>query len=148
MTTRIEADLLSAGTRGRTVELQVTPDLTWSGSTTDGTDTQVFAWNSDLADMLALPNEDASPLDDLYNNYEGADDDLFEMLMSRALESVPTGDVQEACFICLEAPGAELQWVRTHACGHLFHDVCVRSWFANHTTCPTCRAVAIGVYFN
>lgn len=81
-----------------------------------------------------------------------------QQMVSNALETAVAvavvGDLHEiepCCFICLEpAPAQEQdqeqdqeqeqeQWVRTRACGHRFHDTCVRAWLMNHMSCPVCR---------
>ena len=45
----------------------------------------------------------------------------------------------ECCSICHEAfeQGQEVR--RLLHCSHLFHRVCVDTWFTSHVTCPNCR---------
>ena len=44
------------------------------------------------------------------------------------------------CPICLDPLGPKYR--RVHACGHLFHDACIREWLLGRgaTTCPVCRS--------
>lgn len=48
-----------------------------------------------------------------------------------------TEDVEtnETCPICFEEVGAGAQL----KCGHMFHEVCIGTWFMKKTTCPMCR---------
>jgi len=49
------------------------------------------------------------------------------------------------CAICLHALGAARSQLCL-PCGHCFHEKCIRSWIASHTTCPVCRDEAIHRY--
>lgn len=40
------------------------------------------------------------------------------------------------CAICQEAVPCA---TRIRACGHCFHDQCIRQWFSMNTRCPVCR---------
>lgn len=42
----------------------------------------------------------------------------------------------EPCAVCWET----LSQGRLLACGHIFHDACLRSWIAQNANCPACRA--------
>lgn len=46
------------------------------------------------------------------------------------------------CAICLEGL-AQGQTIKRSGCGHIFHKVCCKPWFAEKATCPLCRQLAI-----
>ncbi|CAF3827749.1 unnamed protein product [Rotaria sp. Silwood1] len=43
--------------------------------------------------------------------------------------------LEEVCSICWE----KFEKARRLPCGHLFHEICLRSWLEHDTTCPICR---------
>ena len=46
----------------------------------------------------------------------------------------------DCCPICLVEYEVGVSQIRTLPCGHSFDVECIDSWFAAHTTCPSCRA--------
>ena len=54
----------------------------------------------------------------------------------------PRSSARTECSICIEPfrPGQRVRQIPT--CGHLFHDECVRPWFALDRRCPNCRCPA------
>jgi len=51
-------------------------------------------------------------------------------------EELTSGDT--VCIICREEM-TQTAGVKKLPCGHLFHALCLRSWFQRQQTCPTCR---------
>jgi len=51
------------------------------------------------------------------------------------MDSTETVETNETCPICFEEVGTGAQL----KCGHMFHEVCVDTWFMKKTTCPMCR---------
>merc|ERR1719423_425655 len=51
-------------------------------------------------------------------------------------EELAQGDT--VCIIC-RAEMTQTAGVKKLPCGHLFHALCLRSWFQRQQTCPTCR---------
>jgi hypothetical protein len=45
----------------------------------------------------------------------------------------------DCCPICLVEYEDRVSEIRTLPCGHFFDKECIDSWFADHTTCPSCR---------
>lgn len=51
------------------------------------------------------------------------------------MDCTETVETNEICPICFEEVGTGAQL----KCGHMFHEVCVGTWFMKKTTCPMCR---------
>nr|CAB3500879.1 unnamed protein product [Digitaria exilis] len=48
------------------------------------------------------------------------------------------------CAVCLEEVRDGERWRLLPRCGHRFHVECIDRWFRAHSTCPICRAEAVG----
>ncbi|KAL9185777.1 hypothetical protein ACHAXT_003554 [Thalassiosira profunda] len=46
----------------------------------------------------------------------------------------------DCCAICLVPYEDGVSEIRTLPCGHVFDRECIDAWFADHTTCPSCRS--------
>ena len=51
------------------------------------------------------------------------------------MDSTENVETNETCPICIEEVGTGAQL----KCGHMFHEVCIGTWFMKKTTCPMCR---------
>lgn len=58
--------------------------------------------------------------------YENADD-----------EAETDGEADPTCSVCMQS--FEGTYVRTLACGHVFHDTCIDEWVKRTENCPLCR---------
>ncbi|KAL7538423.1 hypothetical protein ACHAXR_008544 [Thalassiosira sp. AJA248-18] len=54
-------------------------------------------------------------------------------------ESLQLEENLDCCPICLVPYEDGVSEIRTLPCGHVFDRECIDAWFADHTTCPSCR---------
>uniref|UniRef100_A0A0G4FIQ2 RING-type E3 ubiquitin transferase n=1 Tax=Chromera velia CCMP2878 TaxID=1169474 RepID=A0A0G4FIQ2_9ALVE len=70
----------------------------------------------------------------------------FRQLTKNMNENFPDATLDElesadTCIICRDALHIGSKKL---PCGHVFHSDCLRSWFVQQQTCPTCRAEVVG----
>lgn len=90
-----------------------------------------------------MPDEDIEDWEILPDNWE---DDLvrpanpseINLLQLVDQETVPKGE-ENSCIVCLEPYEYNALPVTILPCGHMFHDVCIRSWLNRCHTCPLGR---------
>jgi hypothetical protein len=58
--------------------------------------------------------------------------------LSRYLTVYRNGASEDPCAICTESLAQNSSSLK--ACGHSFHEDCIRQWLQQSTTCPICRA--------
>jgi hypothetical protein len=61
-----------------------------------------------------------------------------EIAQASTLET-PTEALEDNCAICQDAMEAEQSLRRLHHCRHVFHKMCIDTWFQSNVHCPTCR---------
>lgn len=61
-----------------------------------------------------------------------------EIARASTLES-PTEALEDNCAICQDTMDAEQSLRRLNHCHHVFHKMCVDTWFRTNVHCPTCR---------
>lgn len=54
-----------------------------------------------------------------------------------ANEAETDGEADPTCSVCMQS--FEGTYVRTLACGHVFHDTCIDEWVKRTENCPLCR---------
>lgn len=50
-----------------------------------------------------------------------------------------TENAEDLCYICHDGMLAGQSVRRIHHCNHMFHQLCIDTWFSTRPTCPTCR---------
>ncbi|KAK4267242.1 hypothetical protein QN277_024048 [Acacia crassicarpa] len=76
--------------------------------------------------------------DDKFQSWTPSLESHSKKFQYRAAEAVQGTD-QTECIICL-GPFEEEESVRQlHSCRHIFHTICIDTWFTSHSGCPLCR---------
>ena len=62
-----------------------------------------------------------------------------EVLSTNTTISVLENTMESPCVICQDSieQGATVR--KIISCGHIFHQICIDTWFQTHVQCPTCR---------
>lgn len=100
--------------------------------------------------QLAIPVPFLRPLSSLQDiadsllNLSQAEPELPNSTPESLISKYPISDAgkSETCSICLQDDQDNLEegkYRLTLPCHHIFHPNCIRSWLANHNTCPVCR---------
>ena len=61
-----------------------------------------------------------------------------EIARASTLET-PTEALEDNCAICQDVMEAEQTLRRLNHCHHVFHKMCIDTWFRTNVHCPTCR---------
>ena len=63
----------------------------------------------------------------------------LEQLSRTTVVRILTENYDGVCTICHEEMISGQHVRHIHHCSHMFHQLCIDTWFAQRSTCPTCR---------
>lgn len=94
------------------------------------------AWNEERRDEASRSQEASNAIPGNVSSTHGAPD--------RGLTARTFGDFRQAvnngtCCVCLEEGYSDSDKIVVLPCAHFFHEVCIRAWLAQHSSCPGCR---------
>lgn len=94
-----------------------------------------------LPNVVARRQEASAPTAEA-EDWEATPEPACSAFVSR-LENAPlsteAAHADQLCVICSEDLSEVGEPIVKIACGHVFHDLCIRRWLTRRHTCPTCR---------
>lgn len=94
----------------------------------------------DLDEALTLP-QDLSHHDDHRNQKKSTSESTLAVIDITTVSNtkgVESDNDHQACSVCMERFKAG-ESCKQVACGHVYHQSCISTWFFLHDSCPLCR---------